>query len=57
MLDERDGLHEHPGGARRHLNGSESPLPLQHNPCSAAEIKGTRRPTGIRSLEDHFASI
>lgn len=57
MLDERDGLHEHPGGARRHLNGSESPLPMQHNPCSAVEIKGTRRPTGIRSLEDHFASI
>lgn len=57
MLDERDGLHEHPCGARRHLDGSESPLPMQHNPRGAAEIKGTGRPPGICSIEDHFASI
>lgn len=58
MLDERDQLHEHPGGSGRHLDGPQSALPLQHNPGRAAEDEGTRRPPGLLcSVEKHFAGV
>lgn len=57
MLDERDRLHEHPRSACSHLDDPESPLPLQHYTSRAAQTEGTRRSSGLRSVEEHFAGF
>lgn len=57
MLDERDRLHKYPCGARRHLDDSEPPLPLQHRAGALAEVEGAGRAPGFRPLEKHFTSF